>query len=103
MTTMAQIVVTTAFKYAHRGHQVVEFVEDDTPIDVPDDCAELAVAEGWATLYREPDMSTLSDVPTGPAPRAEQLQDAPPEEKHIPAAPANKDAAPKRSTKATPA
>lgn len=97
---MTQIAVTTAFKYAHRGHQVEEFVEGDTPIDVPDDCAELAVAEGWATLYRAPDMTTLSGAPTDPAPSDKLLQDAPPEEKHIPAAPANKDAAPKRSTKA---
>lgn len=100
---MPQIVVNTAFKFAHRGYQVQEFVEDDEPIDVSDECAELAVAEGWAIPHPAPDAIVLSSVIDGPAPNAEQLQDAPVEEKHTPAAPANKDAAPKRSTKATPA
>lgn len=96
---MPQITVNTAFKFAHRGHQVEEFVEADEPIEVSDECAELAVAEGWASLYVEPDATVLSDVAAGPAPDAQQLQDAPAEQKHVPAAPANKDAAPKRSTK----
>jgi hypothetical protein len=84
MTTMALIVVTQPFRFAHSGHQVQEFFPAAEPVDATDDCAELAIAEGWATAADQPPAS-------------------PPPQKARPAAPANKDAAPKRSTKATPA
>lgn len=45
---MPQIKVIHPFKFAHGGHQVEEFVPSDEPIETTDECAELALAEGWA-------------------------------------------------------
>lgn len=96
---MPHIIGTESFKFAHHGHQVQEFSADLQPVEVTEDCAALAVGEGWAQIYREPDTTTVSDVDPGPPPSTVQLQDAPAEEQALPEAPANKDAAPKRSTK----
>jgi hypothetical protein len=72
---MRQIVVTQPFKFAHHGHQVEEFAASAVPRDTTDECADLAIAEGWA-------------VPAG-------------EHKARAAAPENKDAAPRRRVKTT--
>jgi hypothetical protein len=45
---MPKIIVTKPFLYAHRGHQVQAFEADRKPVDVGDDVAQLALAEGWA-------------------------------------------------------
>ena len=74
---MPKIIVTQAFRFAHDGHRVEQFEPAGHPVETSDACADLAVAEGWATRWTEP------------------------EAKHHAAAPANKDAAPKRSTKAS--
>ena len=65
---MPQIKVIQPFKFAHHGYQVEEFEPSDAPRDTSDECAEIAVREGWAKAIGE--------------------------------APENKDAAPKRATKA---
>jgi hypothetical protein len=45
---MPQIIVKQAFRFAHHGHQVEAFEPADEPVDTTDQCAELAIAEGWA-------------------------------------------------------
>lgn len=77
---MAHIVVTQPFRFAHGGHQVQEFCAAADPVETTDECAQLAIAQGWAIA-------------------AEQSSASPPPQKARSAAPANKDAAPKRSTK----
>ena len=87
---MARIIVRHPFKFAHGGHRVEEFEADDQAIDTSAECAELAIAEGWADDADKLEAERLA---------AEQAAVKPDEEKAEPAAPANKDAAPKRSTK----
>ncbi len=45
---MPKIKVIKPFKFAHGGHTVEEFEPSDEPVDTTDECAKLAVAEGWA-------------------------------------------------------
>lgn len=45
---MPQIKVIKPFKFAHQGYQVEEFEVSDDPKETTDECAELAIAEGWA-------------------------------------------------------
>lgn len=84
---MPMIQILKPFKFAHHGYQVEEFEPSDEPRDTSDECAEIAVREGWAALV---EVQTPAPAPADPQP-AEKAQ---------PAAPENKDAAPKRSTKA---
>ncbi len=71
---MPRITVIQPFKFAHGGHTVEAFEPAAEPRDTTDECAEIAVREGWAVLEGE--------------------------ERALQAAPENKDAARKRSTKA---
>ncbi len=68
---MPRITVLQPFKFAHGGHTVQEFEPGE--VETTDECADLAVSEGWAAL--------LGDA------RAAAT------------APENKDAARKRATK----
>lgn len=45
---MPTIIVNRPFAYAHGGHTVEEFAVTGEPREVPDDCAALAIREGWA-------------------------------------------------------
>lgn len=45
---MKGIVVTRPFAFAHGGHTVEHFEPGDAPREVPDECADVAVREGWA-------------------------------------------------------
>jgi hypothetical protein len=45
---MPKIKVIKPFKYAHGGHTVQEFEPSDKPVDTTDECADLAVEQGWA-------------------------------------------------------
>jgi hypothetical protein len=45
---MPKIIVLAPFKFAHHGHQVEEFEPSDEPRETTDECADLAVVEGWA-------------------------------------------------------
>jgi hypothetical protein len=47
-----QIEVIKSFVYAYRGHELVGYSAGET-VDVPDECAELAIAEGWAVAPGE--------------------------------------------------
>lgn len=51
---MKTIIVTEAFKFAHRGVEVEEFVASQAPVETTDECADLAVTEGWAKLAKAP-------------------------------------------------
>lgn len=42
-----RIEVTKAFAFAHNGTEVVHYAAGES-VDVSDECAEVAVAEGWA-------------------------------------------------------
>lgn len=42
-----KIEVTKDFAFAYGGTDVVRYVAGET-VDVPDECGELAIAEGWA-------------------------------------------------------
>lgn len=46
------IQVSKSFAYAYGGHDVVQYAAGET-VDVPDECAELALAEGWASAPGE--------------------------------------------------
>ncbi len=50
---MPKIIVTQPFKFAHHGYQVEEFEPADEPRETSDECAEIAVREGWAKLADE--------------------------------------------------
>lgn len=89
---MPKIQILKPFKFAHHGYQVEEFEPADEPVDTTDECAACAIEEGWAALV---EVQTPAPPPADPPPAEAQ-----PEEKAQPAAPENKDAAPKRSTKA---
>jgi len=76
-TPIPHIIVTAPFKFAHFGYQVEEFEPGADVRETTDECAAIAIENGWATPAVEKD-----------------------DAKAAPAAPENKDAAPQRSTKA---
>lgn len=45
---MPKIIIKQLFKFAHFGYQVEEFEPSDEPRDTTDECAAVAIAEGWA-------------------------------------------------------
>ena len=49
---MPLIIVTQFFKFAHQGIHVEEFEPSERPRDTTDECAEIAVREGWAQLAK---------------------------------------------------
>lgn len=54
---MPNITITKSFKFAERGIDVFEYLEGET-VDVSDECAEVAITEGWAAL-------SAPDAPAG--------------------------------------
>lgn len=85
---MPQIIVLQPFRFAHGGHQVESFEPSDEPVDTTDECAELAVAEGWAAA---PEVQTPASTPAEPTV---------PDAKAIESSPETRDAAAQRSAKA---
>lgn len=85
---MPQIIVKQAFRFAHGGHQVEAFEPAAEPVDTTDECAELAIAEGWAVAPAVQTPAPPSAEPPAPAAKASE------------AAPETRDAARQRSTKA---
>ncbi len=83
---MPKITVLQPFKFAHFGHQVEAFEPSELPVETTDECAQLAIAEGWARDADAP--------PPPPPPPAEA------ELKAAEAAPETRDATAQRSTKA---
>lgn len=49
-----EIIVTTPFSFAHRGHQVQAFEPAAEPQSVTPECAAIATAEGWARVAGRP-------------------------------------------------
>ncbi len=47
---MPKIIVKQPFKFAHLGYQVEEFEASPEPRDTSDECAAVAVREGWCEL-----------------------------------------------------
>ena len=47
---MPQIKVLQPFKFAHHGYQVEDFEPSEEPRETSDECADIAVREGWAKL-----------------------------------------------------
>lgn len=45
---MPKIIVTQPFKFAHHGYKVEEFEVSMQPRETTEECAALAIAEGWA-------------------------------------------------------
>ena len=93
---MPQITVTQAFKFAHGGHQVEEFDVSEAPRETTDECAELAIAEGWAVAVQTPAPDPA------PVPALEpKMPEATPESevRAHEAAPENRDAAKQRRNK----
>lgn len=52
---MPKIVVKQPFKFAHHGYQVEEFEVSTQPRETTEECAALAIAEGWAEDADEAD------------------------------------------------
>ena len=73
---MPKIIVTQPFKFAHHGYQVEEFEPSYAPRDTSDECAELACAEGWATLADEPTPEVPPQAPAGAHDTPPEPQDA---------------------------
>jgi hypothetical protein len=51
---MPFIVVKSAFKFAHFGYQVEEFSPSPKAIETTEECAALAIQEGWAKAGKAP-------------------------------------------------
>ena len=47
---MPKVIISEGFKYAFRGVEVVEFEASTEEQDIPEEVADLAVEQGWATL-----------------------------------------------------
>ena len=45
---MRKIVVSQQFRFAHHGYQVEEFEASPEPRETTDECADLAISQGWA-------------------------------------------------------
>ncbi len=45
---MPQIIVKQAFAYFHGGHARRDYEPGAEPVDTDDECAAVAIAEGWA-------------------------------------------------------
>lgn len=52
---MTHITVVKPFKFAHRGIDVEEFEPAKEPRETTEECAALAIAEGWAKRAKTPD------------------------------------------------
>ena len=50
-----RIVVVKPFAFAHGGHIVENFQPADEPVVVSEECAAVALAEGWAHLAEAPE------------------------------------------------
>ena len=60
---MKTIIVTKPFKFAHEGIRVEEFEASSEPIETTDECADLAIAEGWAIDAAEAGAPDVEQAP----------------------------------------
>jgi hypothetical protein len=49
---MPKLIITAPFHFAHAGIHVESFEPGKEPVDLTDECAEVALAEGWAKKPR---------------------------------------------------
>jgi hypothetical protein len=73
---MTHITVIKPFKFAHRGIDVEEFEPAKEPRETTDECAALAVAEGWAKRAKTPEENKAH--PAAPETKADASADPPP-------------------------
>lgn len=89
---MPQITVIKAFKFAHNGCIVEEFEPSDAPRETTQECAELAIAEGWA-IAAETALADAAQAQPAVEQSVEQSAEHPTEQAAAEAAPENRDAA----------
>lgn len=87
---MPLLIVTKPFKFAHHGIHVEEFAPSKEPIQLTDECAEVALAEGWA---KEP-RAQRAPISTKPDPTPVETLSAQPEIEAKSAEPAAAEAQP---------
>lgn len=91
------ITILKPFKFAHQGIHVQAFEVVGEVEDTTDECAQLAIAEGWAEAYVEPVQTPAPapapapepepDVEPGPAPLEAAAADQAPENRDASAKP----------------
>jgi hypothetical protein len=81
---MPSIIVKQPFKFAHHGHQVEDFAPSAQPRETSDECAKLAVQEGWAVLA---DAAAHVQAPAPATARGNRSRGAAPETTANPGAP----------------
>lgn len=64
---MPHIIVKKPFKFAHFGYQVEEFEPSKEPVETTDECAALAISEGWAKAVQTPAPEEMTDPAAGSA------------------------------------
>lgn len=67
---MPLYIITKPFKWAHGGVRVEEFESGPDPVELPDDCAEVALAEKWAKPAKPAKTPAPTPAPTPTAPDA---------------------------------
>lgn len=60
---MPLIVVTKPFAFAHHGYQVEEFAPSEKPIETTEECAEIAIREGWAKAPEAVEAPAVEEAP----------------------------------------
>lgn len=74
---MPQMIVLKDFKFAHRGIEVEEFTAGPGLVEMTDECAELAMGEGWAERSGEQSSAGADALAGGKAkPDAPENKDA---------------------------
>lgn len=63
-------IIKKTFLFAHRGVEVEEFVASDEPVELTAECAEVAVAEGWAEPVKPAEPEQSADEAPAPQPEA---------------------------------
>lgn len=71
---MPKIIIIQPFKFAHFGYQVEEFEPSDEPRDTTDECAAVAISEGWAAeVGQRPERSDPGEQISGATVDGQQL------------------------------
>lgn len=72
---MPKIIIIQPFKFAHFGYQVEEFEPSAEPRDTTDECAAVAISEGWAAeVGQRPEHSDPGEQISGAAVDGQQLE-----------------------------
>lgn len=60
---MPHIIVKKPFKFAHEGIRVQEFEPSTEAVEVSDECAAVALEEGWAKVPGERSKRAIPEAP----------------------------------------